>query len=223
MNMFIFTLTNPKRDSDLENSILIHELTHGLSNRLTGGPQNSNCLSTPESGGMGEGWSDALAFIFAARPDWKRTTNYKIGEWVLGNGRGIRTHPYSTLLNINPSKYSDIATRRSLEVHAIGEVWASMLYEVYWNVVEIGGYTENLAADARGNFGNVHFLQMLLDGMKIQPCNPTFVQARDAILAAEKVDHGGKYKCAIWKGFAKRGLGASAGNMVDAFDLPGGC
>jgi hypothetical protein len=45
------------RDGDLEAGILIHELTHGLSTRLTGGPSNSGCLGQGESGGMGEGWS----------------------------------------------------------------------------------------------------------------------------------------------------------------------
>jgi Fungalysin metallopeptidase (M36) len=46
----------PYRDGDLEAGIVIHELSHGLSTRLTGGPANSGCLGWAESGGMGEGW-----------------------------------------------------------------------------------------------------------------------------------------------------------------------
>lgn len=35
-------------------------MTHGITNRLTGGG-TGRCLQTTEAGGMGEGWSDALA------------------------------------------------------------------------------------------------------------------------------------------------------------------
>lgn len=44
----------------MENDILIHEVTHGITNRLTGGG-TARCLQTPESGGLGEGWGDAMA------------------------------------------------------------------------------------------------------------------------------------------------------------------
>ena len=54
--MYLWTTANPYRDGDLEAGIVIHELSHGLSTRLTGGPANSGCLGWGESGGMGEGW-----------------------------------------------------------------------------------------------------------------------------------------------------------------------
>ncbi|ESK92607.1 putative extracellular elastinolytic metalloproteinase precursor [Moniliophthora roreri MCA 2997] len=43
----------------LENDIPIHEMTHGLTNRLTGGG-TVRCLQTTEVAGLGEGWSDAV-------------------------------------------------------------------------------------------------------------------------------------------------------------------
>ena len=46
-----------------------------------------------------------------------------------------------------------------------------------------------------------------------QPCNPNFIQARDAILDADKALTGGQNACEIWKGFAKRGLGEEASYM----------
>ena len=58
--MFIWTLTNPNRDGTMENDIIIHEFTHGVTNRMTGGG-TGRCLQTLESGGLGEGWGDALA------------------------------------------------------------------------------------------------------------------------------------------------------------------
>src|ERR1700712_4106766 len=36
-------------------------IINSVSNRLTGGPANSNCLTALESGGMGEGWGDFMA------------------------------------------------------------------------------------------------------------------------------------------------------------------
>ena len=51
MNMYIWDLTNPHRDGDLDAGIITHEYTHGISTRLTGGPANSNCLWNGEAGG----------------------------------------------------------------------------------------------------------------------------------------------------------------------------
>ena len=58
--MYLWNTANPYRDGDLEAGIVIHELSHGLSTRLTGGPSNSGCLGWGESGGMGEGWGGEL-------------------------------------------------------------------------------------------------------------------------------------------------------------------
>jgi extracellular elastinolytic metalloproteinase len=44
----------------MENDIVIHEMTHGVTNRMTGGG-TARCLQGIEAGGMGEGWSDAMA------------------------------------------------------------------------------------------------------------------------------------------------------------------
>ena len=37
MRMFLWDLTGPERDGALENDIIVHENTHGISNRMTGG------------------------------------------------------------------------------------------------------------------------------------------------------------------------------------------
>ena len=50
----------PNRDGSLNNDIIVHEMTHGITNRLTGGG-TARCLQSTESRGMGEGWSDAMA------------------------------------------------------------------------------------------------------------------------------------------------------------------
>ena len=35
--MFLWNFVNPERDGALENDIVTHENTHGISNRMTGG------------------------------------------------------------------------------------------------------------------------------------------------------------------------------------------
>ena len=77
MRMYVWDTATPYRDGDIEAGIVvrtlaaapaiadsqIHELSHGLSTRITGGPMNSGCLGYGEAGGMGEGWGDALATL----------------------------------------------------------------------------------------------------------------------------------------------------------------
>jgi hypothetical protein len=60
-------------------------------------------------------------------------------------------------------------------------------------------------------------LQLFVEGMKIQPCNPTFLQARDAILQADRNIYNGALRCYILRGFAKRGLGTNAERKGNTF------
>ena len=59
-------------------------------------------------------------------------------------------------------------------------------------------------------YGNALIVQLGLDGMKLQPCRPSFFDARDAIIAADKTLTGGENFCDLWEGFASRGLGVDA-------------
>ncbi|KAJ8495564.1 hypothetical protein ONZ45_g12819 [Pleurotus djamor] len=91
--VFLWTLTSPQRDGALENDLLVHENTHGITSRMTGGG-TGRCLQTTEAAGMGEGWSDAMA-------EWTEhksaeILDYVLGQWVSNNPAGIRSHPYST-------------------------------------------------------------------------------------------------------------------------------
>jgi len=233
MRMYVWNTAEPYRDGDLENGIITHEYAHGMSTRLTGGPANSNCLAFGESGGMGEGWGDMLATLIRMRRNYTRKTDFSMGSYAAGQQKGIRKFLYSTHMETNPSTYSFIRKPAYSGVHAKGEVWAVMLYEVYWNLVEKHGFSEDLfnpgssdpdLPDAKSPAGNVMFLQLIIDGMKFQPCMPSFVDARDAILEADEANFGGNNVCEIWRGFAKRGLGVKAkkGGKED-FTLPTEC
>ncbi|KAL1916447.1 uncharacterized protein VTP21DRAFT_5638 [Calcarisporiella thermophila] len=241
MRMYLWDETDPLRDGDLEAGIIVHEYTHGISNRLTGGPANSGCLGWGESGGMGEGWGDFIATILRMRPEFNSTVEFGMGEYANG-GQGIRKYKYSTSKKTNPETYGTMNKPGYWGVHAKGAVWANMLYEVYWNLVDKHHFnpewfpppTTNATAVREHilGSGNTLMLQLVLDGMKLQPCRPEFTDARDAILQADKLLTGGENQCEIWKGFAKRGLGMGArvvggdpwggGERVESFRIPRG-
>ncbi|KAJ9061554.1 hypothetical protein DSO57_1019473 [Entomophthora muscae] len=206
MNMYIWDMSYPLRDGDLEDDIITHEYTHGLSTRLTGGPANSDCLGWGEAGGMGEGWGDIIATLLRLNTSHTRKTNFGMGNYAAG--RNIRKFEYSTNLKVNPETYINLD--RHNEVHEEGATWAVMLYEVYWNLADRLPFTPNWFPASKSDipkFSNTLMLQLLIDGMKLQPCSPSFSDARDAIIQADSILTKGLYRCPIWKAFAKRGLG----------------
>ncbi|KAI9498483.1 Fungalysin metallopeptidase-domain-containing protein [Zychaea mexicana] len=223
MRMYVWDQTKPMRDGDFESGIVIHEYTHGVSNRLTDSPKDVNCLGWGEAGGMGEGWGDFVATIIRMTVNDTRESDFGMGDWANG-GDGIRKYKYSTSKKTNPSTYKIMDGFEYWGVHAKGEVWAEMLYEVYWNLVDKHGFTTEWfppTPDKNGDLrkarehilshGNTLALKLVIEGMMHQPCNPSFVDARDAILLADKHLTGGENLCPIYQAFAKRGLGFEAG------------
>ncbi|KAI8326305.1 hypothetical protein GQ54DRAFT_336699 [Martensiomyces pterosporus] len=141
MRMYIWTETTPNRDGDLEQDIVAHEFTHGISNRLTGGPSNTDCLNSGEPGGMGEGWSDAVSYILRLNASDTHNTDFILGKYVYT--KSIRTYPYSTSLATNPETYGYLDKPDYQEVHQIGEVWAEILYEVLWALIDKNGFASD--------------------------------------------------------------------------------
>ncbi|KAG8701491.1 hypothetical protein FRC09_005335 [Ceratobasidium sp. 395] len=78
--------------------------------------------------------------------------------------------------------------------------------------------------DPTGTAGNIVQLHLFIDSLKLQPCNPTFISARNAIIQADANRYGGANKCLLWTAFAKRGLGNGATTTkTDNTALPSGC
>lgn len=221
---------NGFKHSSLDNGIIIHEYGHGISNRLTG--QGYSCLSTDDTTEqMGEGWSDYFALMLTARPGDTSSLARGIGTYSLEqptNGVGFRPAKYSPDFSINDYTYARTNSMTE-NVHAIGFVWATMLWDLTWKYVEKYGYNSDVLANP--NSGNAKALQLVVDGLKLQACSPTFIDGRDAILEADQATTGGQDKCMIWGAFAKRGLGtgASAGSktewtdQVESFATPTEC
>jgi hypothetical protein len=184
MQMFIFSIKNGAggvtQDGDFDPTVIWHENTHGLSNRLVNGG-STGCLSGPQSGGMGEGWSDWVAGTLLQ--------NAVIGAYVTGNAvNGIRHAP----MDNSPFTYANIKDGTMTEVHNAGEIWAATLW------------------DARKVLGATVMNQLVVSGLKLTPCNPTMLQARDAIIQADANINGGANRCALWTAFAARQMGTGA-------------
>ncbi len=215
------------RDGDFDNGVIAHEYTHGISNRLTGGGNNASCLFGAEQ--MGEGWSDWYGLMVTLDTNF---VNRGIGTYAAGqptNGTGIRPAQYSPSTAINNFTYASTNfANQTSQPHGIGFVWATMLWDMTLMLIDQYGFDPNIYT---GTGGNNIAMQLVTDGLKLQPCNPGFVDGRDAILMADSINYGGANQCLIWEAFAARGLGFSANqgspgsrtDQVEAFDLPPIC
>ena len=217
-------------DGDFDNGIIAHEYGHGWSIRLTGGPANSSCLSNVEQGG--EGWSDYAALMFTT--DWtalaptlaNANIPRGIGTYALGQpvtGAGIRPYRYSydkTNIN-NPVTYAQVGNTAYSNPHGIGSIWATILWDMTWEIILQDQQTfdiystPTIVADMRGN---VAALKLVNEGLRLQPCSPSFVDSRNAILNADQLLFNGRYRCAISRAFTRRGLGANASSGSSSND-----
>ncbi len=239
MQMYEFTWTTPTRDSDLDNFIIVHEFGHGLTNRLTGGPANAGALQLDQSSGMGEGWSDFLGLMLVQKTTDTQAGAYSAGNYVNGSPLndplgGIRDFPYSVDMAISPKTYGYFRTNTT--PHPNGEIIAATLWDLNWLMINGNGldvtgkgYSADIY-DAASDAGNTELMKVFVEALKLQPANPTFLDFRDAMLDADMSMNGGENEVAIWRAFARRGMGwsafdggsAASGNVREAFDLPPG-
>jgi subtilisin-like proprotein convertase family protein len=254
MQMYLWSGPTPDYDGTADGDVLIHEVTHGLSNRLHG---NTAGLTANMSRGMGEGWSDFYAHAMLSEPTDPANGIYSLGGYatylVTGGFTanyyyGIRRFPKAliaftgpngkphnplTFRHINSNCNTEIGTPTTIgtisayprgpigvtqcdQVHNIGEVWSSALWEVRALYIARLGWAT----------GNRRVLQHVTDGMKLAPLNPTLLQERDAILSAAGASSGAD-RADVWEGFRRRGMGfsatittASPAVVTEAFDSP---
>lgn len=251
MQMYLWTGPNPDYDGTTDVDVIIHEVTHGTSNRLHG---NGSGLSSNMSRGMGEGWGDWYGHTLLAEPSDPINGIYTTGGYAtyLGAGGttanfyyGIRRFPKAVIAFTggpnsrphNPLTFADLNAGCDLsdgafprgpfgsstcdQVHAAGEVWSSALWEVRALMVSRLGFSA----------GTRRVLQVVTDGMKLAPIGPTFLEERDAIIAAASAASASPQTSEdvqdVWEGFRRRGMGFSASiqspspaQVTEAFDLP---
>ena len=202
------------RDGSFDNGIIAHEYGHGISTRIVG-----SLSSSVNKEQMGEGWSDIFGLMLTNRPGDNASVSRGIGNFASSlavTGAGIRPRPYSpdfavneyTYGKTNGMEYTNTSGQIVPDVHSIGFIWATMLWDLHWKYAEKYGYSSDVMANTSN--GSTRFLQLVIDALKLTPTNPGFIQGRDAILAAEEATTQGIDKCMIWEVFAKRGLGVNA-------------
>ncbi len=230
MQMYRFTGPTIDRDGDLDAEVSMHEMTHGTSNRLVG---NGAGLNWDPAGGMGEGWSDFVALSLlnnsnADNPNGHYASGgyatYKLQAGYLDNYvYGIRRFPYTTDHSVNPMTWADVDdvtnnlsggiapspvafnNNGGMEVHNSGEIWALTLWGVRARII-----ADPAGANGDVPTGNHTMLQDVIDGLKMTPIDPSFTDARDAILDADCAANACANEQSIWDGFADRGLGYGA-------------
>ena len=239
MQMYRFDGPNPlpSRTSNHEALITFHEMGHYITNRLIG---NGSGLMNVQGRAMGEGWGDFFAISMTSQP----TDNFASGVFAVGGWTditpsfkqnyyfSIRRYPYSADMTKSPLTFRHIGANATMpagpprnggganeEFHNAGEIWCCALWEVFVNLVAAHGHAT----------AEPLMLKYVIGGLKLTPSQPTFVQARDAIISAATAMQPTDVPL-IWKGFAKRGLGKNAKappsssssltEVVENFDVP---
>ena len=216
----------PCVDGDFDMSVIGHEYTHAISNRMVAGPNTG--LSGSHGGAMGESWSDLAAmeilneYGFVPIADENR---FAVGPYVTGDKRaGIRNYG----MNASPLNFSNVgydfvcnvATCPLLtQVHADGEIWSATNFAIRQALIaRYGAGTPALQAQCADGFvspgacpGNRRWIQLVFDAFLLLPVGaPTMLDARDAMLAADLIRFGGASQDLLWNTFASRGFGQNA-------------
>lgn len=205
-------------DGTLDNLIVAHEWGHYLHHRLT-------FCALNQCGGQSEGWGDFLALITQLRPGDDLDGAYSDALYATRAMAdhayfGTRRMPYSVDPSVNPLTFQHIASSAPLpsgvpisdsgidnaEVHNAGEIWASMLFEGY---VELLRQTEGPSPKYTFEEARRRMQDYVVLGMKLAPSEPTFTEQRDGILAAALASDV-EDALRLAQGFATRGAGSCA-------------
>ncbi len=216
----------PDRDSALDLALVAHEWGHTMTNRLV---HDASGLDGPQADALDEGMADFIALLLTVRAEdaavganvsWSGT--YGANNYVESGGEtngiyfGLRRYPYSTDLTKNPLTFKHIEDGSTLPadvpvrfvaapmsaVHDAGEVFAVMLWECYAALLRDSARLTFDAAQTR-------MKRYLVAALKLMPPTPTYLEARDAFLAAAAASDDEDYALFL-AAFAKRGAGAGA-------------
>ncbi len=202
-------------------SIVYHEYTHGLSNRLANNGLGGG-LASKQAAAMGEGWSDFFASDYLVEKGYETdsaadgdvlhgdyTNNDTVGigrEMALdcpvgsvstrcagtaGSGPGGFTAGDVGRINRYVTNGGENPEFPYYEEHSDGEVWAQTLW------------------DLRAAIGGPAARRLVAEGLRLSPIGPSMLDERDAILLADAAA-GGTFHDQIWAAFAKRGFGVGA-------------
>ena len=214
----------PCTDGGFDMSIIGHEYTHATTNRMIGGPDEG--ITSDQGGAMGESWGDLVAAEYMISHGYSTGSNpWAVGPYATGNkSSGIRNYP----INRNPLQYGDVGyDSTGPQVHADGEIWNGVQYDVRRALVRkynarfpasdrqlqlacAAGTATSSPLPADKCPGNRRWLQLMFDSFLLQQGATSMLDARDAMLAADRMRFGGANQRTLWTAFARRGVGVDA-------------
>ena len=225
-NMFLWqpiagSFYAPCVDGDFDMSVIGHEYTHMISNRMVAGPnQNLGGGGNSQSGAMGESWSDLDATEYLSEYGYVPVDGENptaVGAYVTGEPKaGIRNYP----LNQNPLNYSDVGyDTAGFEVHSDGEIWNAVNWAIRQAMIDRYGAGDAALQQSCANGltpvtscpGNRRWIQLVYDAWLLMATGDvTMLDARDALLAADAVRFAGANRDLLWNVFARYGFGKGA-------------
>ena len=207
-------------------SVLLHEYTHGLSNRLVVDADGNSTLNSLQAGSMGEAWSDYYAMDYLVTHHFQKDTGADgqvfEGKYLMGRQKDTagRLVPFRSMAidcpvgsesnacfdTYNPDAdiqggytYGDLVTiGGSAEVHSSGEVWAQTLWDI------------------RKAFGHRLADTLITRAMSLSANDPSMLDMRNAILQADLAGYDGGHSAKLWRIFANRGMGYYAASVDSA-------
>jgi hypothetical protein len=236
-NMFLWqplpgSFYAPCVDGDYDQGVIGHEYGHAIENRMIAkglGARQGNA-----AGAMGEAFGDFDALEYLAEFNYVPLNGadpWTEGSYVTGNHyNGIRDYLASEPMGgevpqpgrntkTNPLNFGSFGfDTPGPEVHSDGEIWVAVQYDIrdlFLDRYPSRGQNVNVEC-ARGQHpasecpGNRRWIQLYYDAMLLMPRNPTMIQARDAMLAADVARFGGANQDLLWQAFAQRGFGQFA-------------
>ncbi len=211
----------PCTDGGFDMSIVGHEYTHAISNRMVGGPDEG--LSSDQGGAMGESWSDQVAMEYQQEYGLLPVNDdnpFAVGVYATGNKKtGIRNYA----MNDSPLHFGNVGYDiTGPQVHADGEIWSATNFDIraalmkkYDAAYPSGDKAlQRACADGKRAVetcpGNRRWMQLVFDAFLLQQPGTSMLDARDALLAADLARFGGANQKELWRAFAARGFGAGA-------------
>jgi hypothetical protein len=212
----------PCVDGDFDMSVIGHEYTHAISNRMVAGPDDG--LTSDADGqarAMGESFSDLTAVEYLMEHGYAPEDDenpFAVGAYVTGSKqKGIRNYG----MNASPLNYSDVQGYDGSGTgspHDDGEIWSAANFDIRQALV--AKYGSGTAADqlacARGQRpadqcpGNRRWMQIVFDAYLLMAPEVSMLDSRDAYLAADRLRFGGANQDELWNAFARRGFGQGA-------------
>jgi len=187
----------------LDAGVVIHEFSHGVSQRLVSGRLQKNALSEPQGLALGEAWSDyfAVTILNFYRGAARRFT---FGEYASKKANGARPHPYDNF----PADVRQLGAKPFHEQHGAGSIFAAALIRMHEALRQL--FADD---DVNRATGQETSWRLVVDSMKRLQANPTFIDARNALLQSNTrfaLPQAAQIESSIRNAFARFGMGRTA-------------